>query len=612
MTWSRPHPGLLVALGISGALSLQAQSVLSPADHALVRGMVADISRTNLQRGLDAFSPLDRISAGPGEATAAKYLTNELTKLGIPHRVHPLRLFLSWPVKATLTVGGTALRAVTPSFSASTPAAGITAVPILFGNSGHPFTGEGRSELAVDARGKVAVIEGLIEPQDAEAAERAGAVAVVHLNTTELLHEMIASTVWGTPGVEDLGRLPKIPIVSVTRTDGLAVRAAIAAGSPVTVYAELSTGWKEAPMVVAEIRGSSDEFVLLSSHLDAWYTGMTDTGGSNIALLEFARLLHQRRGQLKRSVWVVWWVGHSTGRYAGSTWLADTYWHELDTKCVGYVNLDGPGTKGVPLDRASVWAWPELFEWVDALAREVTGTEPIREYLSENPKRIRPPRAGDSSFQGLGIPEYSLGVAELAPNHPDRLPYVGGSQGGWWWHTKDDTVDKLDMNVIVKDIEWRLPSLVGLLNASVLPYRLSNTAAQYRAALDEYATDRFDLATTRALVDQLQQTATETERRLARRSLTPAQSSRANAALLRASHVLNATLYTSAGRYLQDPAFPQPLLPALATLKELAATPAASERSGFLRATALRGQNRVNDTLRQAIEVLRGAVSTAR
>lgn len=589
---------------------LAAQSVMAAPDQALVRAMAADINRVNLQRGLDAFAPLDRISGGPGEAAAARYITGELDRLGIPYQVHTLRLYLSWPVRASLEVGGASLPAVTPSFSTSTPPAGVTGVPILFARAGHVYAGAERTRRDIDATGRVAVIEGLVVPADVEAAERAGAIAVINVNSTELLHEMIATPVWGTPGVEDLARLPRIPILSVTRSGGERVREAAARGLPVTVRTEVSTGWRDTPMVIAEVRGQGDEFVLLSSHLDAWYTGMTDTGGSNIALLEFARLLHQRRGELKRSVWIAWWVGHSTGRYGGSTWLADTYWDALDTRCVGYVNLDGPGTRGVPLDRASVWAWPELLGWTDALARELTGKEPIHEYIAERPERIRPPRAGDSSFQGLGIPEYSLGVAELPADHPDRLPYIGGSQGAWWWHTRDDTVDKLDLNVIVRDIEWRLSSLVGLLNATVLPYRLSNTARHYRLALDEYATPRFDLSRTRSLVDDLERVALAVEaRHLGTPPPTPAAAARVNGALLRASHLLNATLYTLAGRYHQDPAYTQPLLPSLAVLRELADLPTGSDREGFVRASALRGQNRVDDTLRQAIVTLNGTLT---
>ncbi len=52
------------------------------------------------------------------------------------------------------------------------------------------------------------------------------------------------------------------------------------------------------------------------------------------------------RGKLRRSVKVGWWVGHSYGRYAGSTWYCDTFFNDLRKNCVGYMDIDSPGVKG--------------------------------------------------------------------------------------------------------------------------------------------------------------------------------------------------------------------------------------------------------------------------
>jgi hypothetical protein len=62
---------------------------------------------------------------------------------------------------------------------------------------------------------------------------------------------------------------------------------------------------------------------------------------------------------------------------------------------------------------------------------------------------------------------------------------------------------------------------------------------------------------------------------------TDEEADRVNAALLRASHLLNATLYSGAGRFHQDPAYPQPLLPGLAGLRELRTLDPKSDRYGF-------------------------------
>jgi hypothetical protein len=63
-----------------------------------------------LQKGLDALAPLDRISGGPGEAKAAAWIAEQLTRYGIPHEVHRLRLYLSWPDSASLSVGSRRIR----------------------------------------------------------------------------------------------------------------------------------------------------------------------------------------------------------------------------------------------------------------------------------------------------------------------------------------------------------------------------------------------------------------------------------------------------------------------------------------------------------------------
>jgi N-acetylated-alpha-linked acidic dipeptidase len=52
-----------------------------------------------------------------------------------------------------------------------------------------------------------------------------------------------------------------------------------------------------------------------------------------------------RRGELRRSVRIAWWPGHSTGRYAGSTWYADAFAIDLDENCVAQIDCDSPGCR---------------------------------------------------------------------------------------------------------------------------------------------------------------------------------------------------------------------------------------------------------------------------
>jgi len=40
----------------------------------------------------------------------------------------------------------------------------------------------------------------------------------------------------------------------------------------------------------------------------------------------------REEGALRRSVKIAWWPGHSTGRYAGSTWFTDAFALDLDRR----------------------------------------------------------------------------------------------------------------------------------------------------------------------------------------------------------------------------------------------------------------------------------------
>jgi len=95
----------------------------------------------------------------------------------------------------------------------------------------------------------------------------------------------------------------------------------------VSVSTSLDTGWRRIPVLVAEIPGNRvpDEFVLLHGHLDSWHVGVGDNATGDATMLELARVFWQHRDDLTRTVRIAWWSGHSHGRYAGSTWYADTF-----------------------------------------------------------------------------------------------------------------------------------------------------------------------------------------------------------------------------------------------------------------------------------------------
>ena len=78
------------------------------------------------------------------------------------------------------------------------------------------------------------------------------------------------------------------------------------------VTGEVDTRWRPTELVVAHIEGTAepDKFVLVGGHIDSWHEGVTDNATGNAAMLELARLLHENRDELRRSVRIAWWNGH--------------------------------------------------------------------------------------------------------------------------------------------------------------------------------------------------------------------------------------------------------------------------------------------------------------
>ena len=120
-----------------------------------------------------------------------------------------------------------------------------------------------------------------------------------------LIHEDTAGAVWGTPDLDSRFLLLHMPVVGVTLDTGrrLVERLQSPAGP---VMAELTVqvdcGVREVALPVAEIRGESEEFLLLSCHYDTWYQGAFDNCAANGAVLEIARVLKKHEKELKRSV----------------------------------------------------------------------------------------------------------------------------------------------------------------------------------------------------------------------------------------------------------------------------------------------------------------------
>ncbi len=560
------------------------------------------------------FSNYVRESGTEGEQQAVDAITRRLTEWGIPHTVHHPRCFISLPRGATVAVtltDGTSrtLRGTTPGFAIPTGDAGITgqAVAVEAAHASSVSTiftsGLGNALEGQDVAGKIAVLNGLPMPARIGDLTQAGVAAAVFTSPGANVHEGICTPIWGTPDLDTVSAMPTLSVVEVNKPDGTWLMEQARGGMvrEVLVQAHLETRWREIPVTVAEIRGAvvPEEFVLVHGHLDSWGEGIGDNATGDATLLELARALHENRRNLARSVRIAWWSGHSHGRYAGSTWYADAFGLDLIEHCVAQVNCDSPGCRWATEYRNLSYT-PDLGAFTQAVIRDITGLTAEGE---------RPPRAGDYSFNNLGISGTLMLSSTMPQSVADEHNYyaVGGCGGNIAWHTVDDTLEIADKENLERDIKVYGGVVWRLANAPVLPLDLAAAGADIKESLNHYQQalgDRFDLGEAIAAVAALI-AAAEAFTAKARAS-DPAAGQETNTHLLRASRELTGLNFAQRGWFRQEPALDVPALPDLAAaVRAFTESPEESHTAGVARTSLVRARNRAVWALREAARELR-------
>ena len=154
--------------------------------------LAAGVSATHLMEHVRTIGALERESGSPGEAQAFDYIERTLKSYGVEVERREIEAFISLPQEARLTLpDGSGIPGLTHSFSTSVDGLEAEVVDV----------GDGRPEDLERARGKIALVRGLASPGRAWAAQQAGVLGHVHV-LMDHLHNMIVTTVWGTPGPE--------------------------------------------------------------------------------------------------------------------------------------------------------------------------------------------------------------------------------------------------------------------------------------------------------------------------------------------------------------------------------------------------------------------------
>jgi hypothetical protein len=580
----------------AAALAVALPCAASAQASGLATAVKREITPAALDRHAREITSRPRPSGSPGENAATDYVAATLRAAGVDVTVHEFTAYTSNPGSAEVTVPGTdfAPDAITMSFSGSTD--GVEAEVVDLGDLDdlpdlEVGTGERLTVLHADrfahVRGKIALVTGQPRNVPTTALQELGAVAVVYVNPEERLNELIVTSTWGTPSLLNYQRLDILPTAQIRRSDGDRLRAMMStttgAGSVrLRVRTVVDTGWKPLRMAVASIMPRSatpaTPYVLLGGHIDGWHYGGTDEGASNAAMLELALAFHAHRDRMRRGLVVAWWPGHSNARYGGSTWFADQYFEELRTRGLAYVNVDGIGQ--IDAKRFSVSTSPAL----EALAVRV-----VADLTGAAPRAGRPGRNSDQSFNGIGLPLLQI-------NH-SRLEEDGGY---WWWHTPDDTYDKIDAGVLKTDTDVYADALAALTTDATLPLDLMAEAEALLHALErrqEESGGALDLSDAMTMTARLA-AAVSRVGGAQQRGAIPAEFEPMLYDILRPIHRI---MFVPGSDHHPDPGLYGAPLPGLEPAAILATEDPASDRYRFAQAYLLREQNRVVEAVGEAL-----------
>lgn len=534
---------------------------------AAEKDLLGAIDHGRVWKDVETIASFDRRSGREGEAKAAEFVADRLSRAGVKWTLHRYPAWLSDPVSARLTLigadgGGCRLPCKTWSFCASTREP-VRGTPVfvekteLLHNPLDLLAARGAPRER-DLLGKI-VVARTASPVAAMDAQDRGAAALVCVweqGDETLIHEGNVNFIWGQPDPWESSLYPALPVAVMPRGAGEGlIRRACAGDAVLELETRVENGVREIPVLEADLPGESEEYVLLGNHLDSWHYGACDNATGNAVALAMAGLFAAR--PLARGIKICWWSGHSNGRYAGSSAFAADKFDSLRRRCLALCNADMPGLRGAD-DFARGSSGPDLRGLYASVVADVTG------------QVLRPGgfvTGWDLSFKNIGVSSCMSWSSTLPDGSPD-----GTANGfmSWWWHTEEDVMEHVDPGVMKQDARLYALALSRLASPKRFPFDVPALAAALERELARYE-DTEDL---RARLKGLPLPRMEP---------------------LRATRLLNRALYAFKDAPQQDWALPLDWLPGLALAR--GASPR-TERARLMIRSFRRAQiNRLGDLI---------------
>ena len=571
--------------------------------HDLLQSLLADLDTKKAVEHIEWFThnTPNRTSGKGQDLIAAQYICDQMESYGLKSQILQFEAYNSHGITSQLKVVSpeTVLIDSLPCCHvASTRPEGMELELVYMGSGGeNEYAGK-------DVKGKAILVEvsySPATPEKAMIAAKHGVAAMICMNwgtDQPYICNRALKAVWGNPTPESFGEIPQIAGISISRKSGEYLRDLCRQGGPVKIHltVEATRHWEKLPQPLAILEGSEEpeKFLLVSAHLDAWEPGVTCNATGLATILELGRVFGKHKDKIKRSIYFTNWNGHEIAEAAGSTWFQDYFFENVRKNCIGYINIDSTGMRDCTIYENE--ASRELSDYAYNMVKEVLGEDSLMYYLE---------KTGDQSFFGVGVPSIAgrVGLAH------ELIVAQNGACLGWWNHTSQDGLDKMDPAVMEKDDRVDVGIVLGLVNAEILPYNFTKTTEYLQeklAYIHEESGNIIDLTQILLGAQKLTENVNALNEKIAcfnRGELGGNAKNYINDTLLYLSRTLTNTLFTYSDKYGQD-SYGKSILskpiPLLYGLVDLAAMDPESLEYKLRYTELLRNRNRVADAVTSA------------
>lgn len=401
-------------------------------------------------------------------------------------------------LSSSLTISSGGITASIPNVSAvgtkATELGGITAEVVDIGKA----TKQDFAALAtagIDLNGKIAFIAVDLDyvPWQSQAcfsAVQNGAIGVIYYHPNYYAQYVDGANGQTALQVQDWsGQEIDIPVVNISKKDGLALKAQLALGeveATLVSNVEIVEDSDKGLNVYAIIEGSKypDEFVMVNAHSDAYFTGFQDDSIAVGAMVSFAEAFVESGIRPERSVILLKTDAEEFGVMdLGTDWLVGSWLMMKD-------NSEAQTWKGKIVASLTL----ELMAYAGADKFEMRASDTLHEYISTAAQGFDYRGHVDenkiiSGFDGLGVvknevsnmsDEFTMvryGVPTFRTNtHAKVVSDI--------YHTQFDSPETTSEGKYADCLKYYGTYLIRLANTPVAPYDLTKTADKYLTQVD--------------------------------------------------------------------------------------------------------------------------------